>query len=54
MAFSDMKAAIAGELARSDLAAEMRREINNTIIFYGNKAFWFNQASMAEITAAGT
>lgn len=49
MAFSDMQTAIAGELARSDLPTEIRREINNAITFYGNKAFWFNEASMAEI-----
>ena len=50
MAFSDMQTAIAGELARSDLSAEIQREINNAITFYGNKAFWFNEASMATIT----
>jgi hypothetical protein len=50
MAFSDMQTAIAGELARSDLGDEIKREINNAITFYGNKAFWFNEASMAEIT----
>jgi hypothetical protein len=50
MAFSDMQTAIAGELARSDLRTEIQREINNAISFYGNKAFWFNEASMAEIT----
>jgi hypothetical protein len=50
MAFSDMQTAIAGELARSDLTTEIRREINNAISFYGNKAFWFNEASMAQVT----
>jgi hypothetical protein len=50
MAFSDMQAAIAGELARSDLTMEIQREINNAITFYGNKAFWFNEASMTPIT----
>ncbi|HEY3645492.1 MAG TPA: hypothetical protein VGM16_09150 [Gammaproteobacteria bacterium] len=45
-----MQTAIAGELARSDLRTEIQREINNAISFYGNKAFWFNEASMAEIT----
>ncbi len=50
MAFSDMQAAIAGELARTDLTTEIQREINNAITFYGNKAFWFNEATMAEIT----
>lgn len=50
MAFSDMQTAIAGELARSDLTTEIQREINNAITFYGNKAFWFNEATMAEIT----
>ena len=50
MAFSDIQAAIADELARSDLMAEIRREINNAIAFYGNKSFWFNEASMAQIT----
>jgi hypothetical protein len=50
MAFSDMQAAIAGELARTDLTTETQREINNAITFYGNKAFWFNEATMAEIT----
>jgi hypothetical protein len=50
MAFSDMQAAIAGELARSDLTTEIQREINNAITFYGNKAFWFNEATMADIT----
>ena len=50
MAFSDMQTAIAGELARSDLTTEIQREINNAITFYGNKAFWFNEASMANIT----
>ena len=50
MAFSDMQAAIADELARSDLTAEIKREINNAITFYGNKAFWFNEATMADIT----
>jgi hypothetical protein len=50
MAFSDMQTAIAGELARSDLTTEIQREINNAITFYGNKAFWFNEASMVEIT----
>lgn len=49
MAFSDMQAAIAGELARSDLASEIQREINNAITFYGNKAFWFNEATMTAI-----
>jgi hypothetical protein len=49
MAFSDMQTAIAGELARSDLRDEIQREINNAISFYGNKAFWFNEASMAAI-----
>ena len=50
MAFSDMQAAIASELARTDLTTEIQREINNAITFYGNKAFWFNEATMAEIT----
>lgn len=50
MAFSDMQTAIAGELARSDLSTEIQREINNAINFYGNKAFWFNEASMTPIT----
>ena len=50
MAFSDMQAAIADELARSDLSTEVKREINNAITFYGNKAFWFNEATMASIT----
>ncbi|HEX7965719.1 MAG TPA: hypothetical protein VF651_08385 [Gammaproteobacteria bacterium] len=50
MAFSDMQGAIAGELARSDLTTEIQREINNAITFYGNKAFWFNEATMADIT----
>lgn len=50
MAFSDMQTAIAGELARSDLTTEIQREINNAITFYGNKAFWFNEASMTPIT----
>jgi len=50
MAFSDMQTAIAGELARSDLTTEIQREINNAITFYGNKAFWFNEATMAAIT----
>lgn len=50
MAFSDMQTAIAGELARSDLTTEIQREINNAITFYGNKAFWFNEASMTEVT----
>jgi len=50
MAFSDMQTAMADELARSDLADEIKREINNAITFYGNKAFWFNEASMADIT----
>lgn len=50
MAFSDMQTAIAGELARSDLTTEIQREVNNAINFYGNKAFWFNEASMANIT----
>ena len=49
MAFSDMQAAIAGELARSDLASEIQREINNAITFYGNKVFWFNEATMTAI-----
>jgi hypothetical protein len=49
VAFSDIQTAIAGELARSDLTAEIQREINNAITFYGNKAFWFNEASMVEI-----
>lgn len=49
MAFSDMQTAIAGELARSDLTSEIQREINNAITFYGNKAFWFNEASMTAI-----
>jgi hypothetical protein len=44
-----MQTAIAGELARSDLTTEIQREINNAITFYGNKAFWFNEASMAAI-----
>ena len=39
MAFSDIQAAMAGELARSDLTNEIKREINNAITFYGNKAF---------------
>ncbi len=50
MAFSDMQTAIAGELARSDLTTEIKREINDAITFYGNKAFWFNEASMTAIT----
>jgi len=50
MAFSDMQAAIADELARSDLTAEIQREINNAITFYSNKNFWFNEASMANLT----
>lgn len=50
MAFSDMQAAIADELARSDLTTEIQREINNAITFYGNKAFWFNEATKADIT----
>jgi len=50
MAFSDMQAAIAAELARTDLTTEIQREINNAIAFYGNKAFWFNEATMATIT----
>ncbi len=50
MAFSDMQTAIADELARSDLTTEIQREINNAITFYGNKAFWFNEATMADIT----
>lgn len=50
MAFSDMQTAIAGELARTDLTTEIQREINNAITFYGNKAFWFNEATMAQIT----
>jgi hypothetical protein len=50
MSFSDIQTAIAGELARSDLTTEIQREINNAITFYGNKAFWFNEATMAEIT----
>jgi hypothetical protein len=50
MAFSDMQTAIAGELARTDLTTEIQREINNAITFYGNKAFWFNEATMAAIT----
>jgi hypothetical protein len=50
MAFSDMQTAIADELARSDLSTEIKREINNAITFYGNKAFWFNEATMASIT----
>ena len=50
MAFSDMQTAIAGELARSDLTTEIQREINNAITFYGNKAFWFNEASMTPLT----
>jgi hypothetical protein len=45
-----MQTAIAGELARTDLTTEIQREINNAIAFYGNKAFWFNEASMAQIT----
>jgi hypothetical protein len=49
MAFSDMQTAIAGELARTDLTVEIQREINNAITFYGNKAFWFNEATMAAI-----
>lgn len=50
MAFSDMQSAIAEELARSDLSEEIKREINHAITFYGNKAFWFNEASMVDIT----
>lgn len=50
MAFSDMQTAIADELARSDLSTEIQREINNAITFYGNKSFWFNEATMADIT----
>ena len=50
MAFSDMQKAIAGELARLDLTTEIQREINNTITFYGNKAFWFNEACMSQLT----
>jgi hypothetical protein len=50
MAFSDMQAAIADELARADLTSEIQREINNAITFYSNKAFWFNEAAMANLT----
>ena len=50
MDFSDMQAAIAGELACSDLTAEIQREISNAITFYGNKAFWFNEAPLADFT----
>jgi hypothetical protein len=50
MAFSDMQSTIAGELVRTDLTTEIQREINNAITFYGNKAFWFNEATLAPIT----
>lgn len=50
MAFSDIQTAIADELSRSDLTTEIQREVNNAITHFANKAFWFNEATMATIT----
>jgi hypothetical protein len=48
--FSDLQERIARHLGRHDMAQQIQREIENSINFYGNKAFWFNEATMAEIT----
>jgi hypothetical protein len=50
MALSDMQTAIADELSRSDLSAEITREINNAITFYQNERFWFNENTMITLT----
>lgn len=50
MSFSELQNKIAKEISRSDLTNEIQREINNAIAFYGNKAFWFHEASMVSMT----
>lgn len=50
MALSDLQTNIADEISRSDLTAQITREITNSITFYQNKRFWTNENVMVTIT----
>lgn len=50
MALSDMESNIADEINRSDYTTEIAREITNSIRFYQNHRFWFNENQMITIT----